>query len=390
MEPTRLPRRWWQRWHLRLSVRALLALVLIIGGGLSYLVHRARVQRDAVAAIRGAGGEVYYDWGWADGQPIPDATSHWPQWLVRAVGPDFLDAAVAVEMVGFPADGALLEQVGGLDRLESLNLHGSQGITDAELAHLADLTALRDLDLGDTGATGAGLRHLADLPRLRKLILLNNPIADADLAHLATLISLEDFQVQNPTPTITDAGLAHLTGLINLRTLELESPGITSAGLASLGRMEHLTTLTLGNCGIADLTPIRHLSEISSLSLHANPLTDTGIAPVAGLRALNKLMLANTSISDVGVASLRSLDQLTVLSLSNTRTTDAGLAALAGLAKLEELWLIGTPISDAGLPYLAGLKAGGRIYVSGNRITAAGAAAAQRIQPQVAIIRLVL
>ena len=40
------------RRRLRLSVRALMVLVLITGGGLGWLVYSARIQRDAIAAIQ--------------------------------------------------------------------------------------------------------------------------------------------------------------------------------------------------------------------------------------------------------------------------------------------------------------------------------------------------
>ena len=43
----------WRR-RLRISVRGLMALVLIVGGGLGWVIHRAHVQRDAVAAIQSA------------------------------------------------------------------------------------------------------------------------------------------------------------------------------------------------------------------------------------------------------------------------------------------------------------------------------------------------
>ncbi len=42
----------------RLSVRALMVLVLVCGGWLGWVVHRARVQKDAVAAIERAGGGI--------------------------------------------------------------------------------------------------------------------------------------------------------------------------------------------------------------------------------------------------------------------------------------------------------------------------------------------
>ena len=44
-----------------LSLRALMVLVLILGGGLGWIAHRARVQREAVAAIEKAGGKVDYN-----------------------------------------------------------------------------------------------------------------------------------------------------------------------------------------------------------------------------------------------------------------------------------------------------------------------------------------
>ena len=42
-------------------------VVLLLGATLGYIVVRAHDQRDAVAAIQGAGGSVIYDWQWQDG-----------------------------------------------------------------------------------------------------------------------------------------------------------------------------------------------------------------------------------------------------------------------------------------------------------------------------------
>ncbi len=60
MSARRLPKTW-RRW-LRTSVRGLCVLVLAIGAGLGWVVHQAHDQRDAVAAIKGVGGSVFYDW----------------------------------------------------------------------------------------------------------------------------------------------------------------------------------------------------------------------------------------------------------------------------------------------------------------------------------------
>ena len=52
---------------LRFSVRGLIVLVLLIGCWMGWLVRSARIQRDAVAAIKDAGGTVSYEWEWSDG-----------------------------------------------------------------------------------------------------------------------------------------------------------------------------------------------------------------------------------------------------------------------------------------------------------------------------------
>jgi len=57
-----------RRRFLRISARGLVILVLVIGTGLGWIVRKAHVQRDAVAAIKNAGAIfVTYDWQHATG-----------------------------------------------------------------------------------------------------------------------------------------------------------------------------------------------------------------------------------------------------------------------------------------------------------------------------------
>src|SRR5438045_3013968 len=81
------PKTW--RHRLRISVRALIVLVLVLGGGLGWIVHRARVQGEAVAAIRRAGGSYYYDWQYTNRKSGPFARPRWPDWLVARIGDDY-------------------------------------------------------------------------------------------------------------------------------------------------------------------------------------------------------------------------------------------------------------------------------------------------------------
>jgi internalin A len=371
------PRRWWKRLPARLSLRVLMIVVLVLGGGLGWVTHRARVQRDAVAAIEKAGGRVVYDWGWKDGYPAPPgagAEARWPKWLVDALGPDYFGDVAAVYLRGDKADDALMAHVGRLGRLEYLNLHNCKSITDAGLAHLRGLTALKDLDLSFTGATGAGLRHLVGMTRLKKLQLPFGPIADADLVHLKGLTALEWLQGGRSHPDISDAGLAQLEGLVNLKTLSIVSPRITSVGLVAIRDMKRLQRLNLRHCGITDLAPIRHLAGLTSLNLSSNPIDDAGLADVGVFKGLTELHLDGTGISDAGLAHVAGLKELTHLNLDRTKITDAGLVHLAGLTNLQNLWLDHTGAGDTGLAHLARLNKVTLLFLEGTRVTDAGVA----------------
>ncbi len=285
-------------------------LILVLGGGFGWVVRRARIQRDAVVAIRDAGGLVTYDWGWKDGRPgPPGATSRWPKWLIKAFGADFFDTVTLVNLNGvrvYKGNDPLMDQVG---QLENLDLNGSEAITDAGLVHFRRLTQLRDLDLGSTSATGAGLQHLAGMTRLKRLILPPGPIADADLVHLKGMTDLEWLETSSQ-PNLTDAGLTHLEGLVSLKTLAITSPTITSEGLMHLRNMKRLENLFLDESGVTDLAPIRYLASLELLSLHGSSIVDAGLADVQDLKGLNDLDLTATKVTDAGLVHIAGLTNL--------------------------------------------------------------------------------
>jgi hypothetical protein len=200
----------WRR-RLRLSVRGLILLVLAIGAGLGWMVHRAHLQRDAVAAIRRAGGTIGYEWEVQHGYFVPGsqrARPRAPGWLVDRVGVDYFGSVLFVDLLKRGSDADLV-LVGNLSRLESLGLNW-------------------------TPLTDAGLAYLTGLTRLRELALMQTRITDAGLAHLRGLTSLEDLWLADTR--ITDAGLAHLTGLTRLRQLWLKGTQVTDAGVGELRR----------------------------------------------------------------------------------------------------------------------------------------------------------
>jgi hypothetical protein len=115
----------WRR-YVRFSVRGLIVLVLVIGVLLGWIVRRAGVQRDAVAAIRNASGSVRYDWQYKDGEPT-EGKPGGPTWLVDRLGPDYFDTITTV-LSGPSTSDAELARIGQLDQLELLNLSGATAV----------------------------------------------------------------------------------------------------------------------------------------------------------------------------------------------------------------------------------------------------------------------
>jgi hypothetical protein len=159
-------------------------LVLILGGWLGWTVHRARVQRAAVAVIERAGGQVLYDWQWKDNAPIQGRP--WaPGWLVDRLGIDYFGHVTRVDLVhrGRPEAESALSSVERLGRLQDLCIHTSS-VDDADLAHVTGLKDLRRLILYRTQVTDAGLGNLKGLARLNELVLNRTQVTDAGVREL--------------------------------------------------------------------------------------------------------------------------------------------------------------------------------------------------------------
>ena len=183
------PNSWRNR--LRFSVRTMMVLVLVLGGWLGWIVHRAHVQRDAVAAIQKSGGRVYYEWERKNRSPVPNGKPWWPSWLVDRVGADYFGDVVFAELRDKGSDAEMIH-VGRLHRLEELYLHVSSASHDP-VSRLTD----------------AGMEHVAGLNRLRTMLLSSNRVGNPGLAHLKRLTGLEDLTIL--MTQATPDGVAGLT-----------------------------------------------------------------------------------------------------------------------------------------------------------------------------------
>jgi internalin A len=354
------PKSW--RHRLQISIRGLVILVLILGGWLGWMVRRAQVQRNAVAAIVRGGGSVEYEWEWRGFQndatglitfaPPKKSGPPWPKWLVGSLGADYFGDVKRV-VIGPQEPDLVMARLAQLGRVEELRFARTAAISDTGMRHVRGLTGLQALFMPrrPSTTTGAALENLEGLNRLRSLVFSNDPpLTDADLVHLKGLTALQRLQLpEERGSAITDAGLANLKDLVDMRYLTLQNSQVTSAGLKHLRGMTRLGELWMSGTRVDDLSPIAHLTTMRTLVLTGTPITDAGLAPIARFTALERLSLADTPITDAGLKHLQSLSSLARLDLNKTRITDAGLAHLKGLNKLSYLSFAGTKVTDAGV-----------------------------------------
>jgi hypothetical protein len=261
-------------WRLRprFSVRGLMVLVLIVGGGLGWILYRARVQREAVAAIKRVGGATAYSWEWSNGRPVIPRPKHpWSDWARRVLGPDFVDTVTYVRLYDAQCDDESLRAACRLPWLEELIVVNTS-VTDAAAEDLRQLKSLRSLDLRLNRITSRPLRHIAEMSELRELKLAMRlspvPLQDKDLAFMKRLTKLESLML--PSALLTDAWLVYIEDLKNLRSLELYDMALTADGLDHLkGLSANLTAnLTLHGTTVPLRRPNDGDAEIAEAKKH--------------------------------------------------------------------------------------------------------------------------
>jgi hypothetical protein len=337
----------WRR-RLQVSVRALMVLVLITGGGLGWVIYRARVQREAVAAITRAGGEFAYSWQRSNGLPvIPRPKPPWPEWLRKGIGPDFLDTVTYVSLMGARCDDESLRAACRLPALRELWVENTTA-TELVVEDIRNLKKLEKFVLNQKDITARPLRHLGEMTELRDLKLGKIPLRDEDMTFLRRLTKLERLMLPSRTE-LTDNWLPNLEGKVNLSSLMLYNVATTTDGLRQLSSLSNLTALSLHGSRVTGLEPLRPLTKIMGLSLAYTPIDESALTVLQDRPQLYYLDLHKTNITDAGMVTLSGLSSLRERYLSQTRVTDAGLRHLARSNSLRSVVVRETEVTDAGI-----------------------------------------
>lgn len=149
--------------------------------------------------------------------------------LAGELEPVGADIIAEVEAVG--ARVSRLAQGSPLLRVDFLNARDAAN--EDALAAVAKLGPnLVQLELGRTVVTDAALAHLAELPNLVRLDLHQTGITDAAMPSLAHLGHLEYLNLY--ATKVTDEGLGPIAGLESLQSLYLWQSEVTADGVAAL------------------------------------------------------------------------------------------------------------------------------------------------------------
>ncbi|BDA50828.1 probable Internalin A [Coccomyxa sp. Obi] len=281
----------------------------------------------------------------------------------------FFPRVTDLRLRGFSIGAEDAALVGGLSRLQRLQLDGVAFAGRTVISKLASLQGLRQLDLANVmGSLPAECdSFLKSLTKLTSLRLHNESVAAKMPAMhcLSELVSLQELTLSESLHFLVP-GLTNISALADLRQLSLTKVGVTNAVLRGVGGLQKLRSLHMhdafrvtdvGLSHLSTLTGLTHLDFCCTSNRRDEDITDAGVTTLSALTNLASLNLAGHSeLTSDGVAFLAECTNLTSLDLSGLALgLSGGCNFLAPLLQLRSLSLKRTQLSAGQLPVLSSL-----------------------------------
>ena len=298
-------------------------------------------------AIGGGGGETADGGGGAN--PVAEALA--PK--VTIAGQEYSTALTELDLSSRGLTDADLAPLAEIKNLESLNLSGNNAITN--LSSLAGLSSLTFLNIMNTGATD--LSPLSDLTAMESLHLSNAEITD--LSPLTGMSHLKELYLTDgdlPDSKISD--LSPLSGLTELETLRIPSVSEIS-DLSPLSGLTALKTLAVNGISysgvgkITSLEPLKNLKNLEVINLNVDSETGVDLTPLAGLAHLRELTFGGAIQMDSleVFSNMTEMEELVLHATNSNYCSASDLSVFSHMTKLQRL-----SISVDGLTSLTGLE----------------------------------
>lgn len=250
-----------------------------------------------------------------------------------------------------------LQIISQIDQITSLNLDGSNRLTDKGLGHLARMPQLRDLVLAgqvtdrslevlahlrelrvfqmywQRHITDAGIASLKLCDQLEEVDLLGCNLGDGAIYALAGKPNLRRFQTGR---NVTDDGLALLQQFPAFQTLPDEEPKF---GLMSFGA-EPTNLLIAGTFTRNGVNHLRGLDGLFGLSFFGNTprLRGNDLQALEGLSNLVFLGCDGELCDDDAMRHIAAVPNLRMLMGQGTIATDDGFVSLSRSQTIEYFW----------------------------------------------------
>ena len=218
-----------------------------------------------------------------------------------------------------------------LTELESLSISGNSVI---DISPLSGLTKLNVLQISDNKVKD--LSPISGLSGLKTLYLDNNPVTDfSPLYKLGALRTLSMKGV-----AITEEQLDQLQEALPECSIftDIEDDGVEDLSLGGKNFRSDVEELDLRGLGITDISVLAKCTELKKLDLRDNAIAD--ISPLIDLQKLEWLCLWNNQVEDI--RPLMTLTALKHLDLDNNKVKD--ISTVEYMTGIEALWLSGNPL----------------------------------------------
>jgi tRNA A-37 threonylcarbamoyl transferase component Bud32 len=274
-----------------------------------------------------------------------------------------------------------LDHLANSPRLDTLNVSGSPGITDACFPKLLRHKRLTFLAVNGTKVTEQGVKEFAKaMPRCRVVwdggTIEPSLSPDPDRAAAEWVLGLGGGMVSvsaggDERKVVRAADLPKEPfRLTDVSLPHFERPPQGVAALRGLTALAHFGGAGAAGPGFDDsvLLAIDDSAELKTVFAPYSAVTDAGLAALKDKPRLGYLNLHATKVTDAGLDRLANSPRLRTLNLSECDITDAGLRKLTRHAALADLLLNGTKVTERGVEEFARLMPQCKIDWNGRSI----------------------